>query len=587
MLNYSASIERMVGESGKYRSWKRQTVLTALLLFAMTFAVARIPVAFFPLHQVQSQDVVPLIVLAASLLVVAFLIPRWRLPAHLPSAGWLAATSLVMVGLLALGTHSLMGNLPLSADERMVVFDMAVFDSMRLAAPLAASWRPYATTLVPAFLLYEDMPTGLVSAYLPMNALLRLAFSKVADPAIFNPLLVLVGGAALLDIARRTFGRNNPACWVILLIYALSAQTLVAAMTTYSMTAHMALNLIWLAAFLRGGYRGHSVAILTGFVATGLHQIAFHPFFVAPFLLWQFRQGDRKLVLIYGAAYLAIILWWAYYPILAGYEVAGGLQQPPHSSLIDRISTAFAERRGDTAITMFLNLLRFVAWQNVAMLPLLVGSITVVVRDGELPAALLLSIFSWLIFVAVVIPFQGHGWGYRYLHPYLGNFALLAGYGYQELKEVIGEKVDGLVLSLSGVTAVATIPLTLIATYKFLEPHVALERVITAQQTPMVLIDTYPRPTTDGKWASNAIENVLNLPDLSNRPLRLSTLNMNGELLAGLCRKGKITLIGRAEQQRAGFALNAARESPSFAKLTNTVRRKMPHCLVSARGLPQ
>ncbi len=105
------------------------------------------------------------------------------------------------------------------------------------------------------------MPTGLVSSYLPMNALLRLAFSKLADPALFNPLLALAGGAALLDIARRTFGRDDPACWVVLLIYALSAQMLVNAMTVYSMTAHMALNLIWLAAFLRGGRLGHSTAI--------------------------------------------------------------------------------------------------------------------------------------------------------------------------------------------------------------------------------------------------------------------------------------------------------------------------------------
>jgi hypothetical protein len=497
----------------------------------------------------------------------------------------MAAIGLVLVSLLSFGTHALMGNFPLSADERMVVFDMAVFDRLQLAAPLVASWRPYATALVPAFLLYEEMPAGLVSAYLPMNSLLRLVFSKVADPTLFNPVLVLVGGAALLDIARSTFGRHNPACWAVLLIYALSAQMLVNAMTTYSMTAHMTLNLIWIAAFLRGGIRGHSIAVLTGFIATGLHQIAFHPIFVAPFLLWRLRQGDRKLVLIYGAAYSAIILWWVYYPILAGHAVTGTLQQPPHSSLVERISTAFSERRGGTAITMGLNLLRFVTWQNAALLPLLVGSIAVAVRSGGLPAVLLIGIALWLTFVTIVIPFQGHGWGYRYLHPYLGSFALLAGYGYQEVKEAIGQRVEGFVLTLSGVTVVATIPLLFSATYKFVEPHVALERLIAAQQTQMVLIDTYPGPTTDGRWAGNAIENVRNSPDLSNRPLRLSSLNMNTELLSDLCRFGQITMIGRADQHRAGFALNASRNSPSFTGLTNAVQQKTPHCLVSAQRL--
>ena len=75
-----------------------------------------------------------------------------------------------------------------------------------------------------------------------MNALLRLAFSKVADPVLFNPLLALLGGIALLDIARRTFRCDAAASWVVLIVYALSAQMLINAMTVYSMTGHMALN---------------------------------------------------------------------------------------------------------------------------------------------------------------------------------------------------------------------------------------------------------------------------------------------------------------------------------------------------------
>ena len=86
-----------------------------------------------------------------------------------------------------------------------------------------------------------------------MNALLRLGFSKLANPGVVQPALALAGGAALLDIARRTFGTGHRAGWVVLLVYLLSAQMLVNAMTPFSVTAHMALNLIWLAAFLRGG----------------------------------------------------------------------------------------------------------------------------------------------------------------------------------------------------------------------------------------------------------------------------------------------------------------------------------------------
>ena len=159
------------------------------------------------------------------------------------------------------------------------------------------------------------MPAGLVSGYLPVNAMLRLGFSKLANPVWFNPLLAVAGGWALLDIARREFGQDGRACLVVLLIYGLSAQMLVNAMTPYSVTAHMALNLLWLAMFLRGGKLGHALAILIGFLAVGLHQLAFHPVFVAPFLVWRLKQGQWRTVLAYAAAYAVIVTWGDVYPI--------------------------------------------------------------------------------------------------------------------------------------------------------------------------------------------------------------------------------------------------------------------------------
>lgn len=555
-------------------------VVTAVTLLAITILVSRIGGRFFPLYQVQSQDIRPLLLLSISLLVVALWMPRWELPT--PGDRWLAFAGVAIVGLLAFGSYALMNDFPLSVDERMVVFDMAVFDRMNLATPLSPDWRPYVRALFPAFLLGGKMSSGLVSSYLPMNALLRLAFSKLADPVLFNPLLAFAGGAALLDVARRTFGRDDPACWVSLLIYGLSAQMLINAMTAYSMTAHMALNLIWLAAFLRGGKVGLPIAILTGFVATGLHQLAYHPFFVAPFLLWRLHRGEWKLVLVYAAAYAAIVLWWAVYPILAVREIAGAMRQPINVSLTARITESFAERREGAAITMFLNLLHFIAWQNFALLPLLPAATVVAIRDRGLAGALLLGIVLWLTFIALVIPFQGHGWGYRYLHPYLGSFALLCGFAYRELRTALGRRVDGVVLALSGVTAVAAIPMLCVAASALIRPYVAVDKLMASQTTPMVVVDTEFRPTVDGKWAGNPIENVRNRPDLTNRPLRFSSRDLDSERLLELCRRGTVTPITRTDLHRAGFGLNIASDSPEFIALTAGVERRMPDCLKTA-----
>ena len=564
------------------RVWKSQTALTALLLLVVAAGLWCIPInshVFFPLYQVQSQDLLPLVVLGASILAVAFWTPRWHLPDCLPSGRSLLVAGLAIAALLAFGTHALLSDFPLSIDERMVVFDMAVFERLQLATPFAEQWRPYTKAVHPAFLLNDDMPTGLVSSYLPMNAFLRMAFAQLADPAFFNPLLALAGGVALLDIARRTFKDDAPACCVVLLIYALSAQMLVNAMTVYSMTGHMALNLIWLAAFLRGGRWGHTIAILTGFVATGLHQLVFHPFFVAPFVLWRLRHRDWNVVLLYGAAYSAIILWWIAYPLVAGAQVASELQQATNSSFPERIAGIFTIYRPDAFVTTFLNLVRFFAWQHVALVPLLLAAIAVAVRRGGLPAVLLSGIALWVVFIAAVIPFQGHGWGYRYLHGYLGSFALLAGYGYQELKGLLDRRADGLVLALTGVTLLATIPLLFNAAHRFAAPYIAVERLVAAQRTPVVLIDDEARPG-DGR-TGNAIETVRNRPDLTNRPLRLSSRGLTPELLANLCRHGPIALVSLEDQYRVGFARSGFKD-PTFAELVEPVRAKMPQCFVAA-----
>jgi hypothetical protein len=253
-----------------------------------------------------------------------------------------------------------------------------------------------------------------------------------------------------------------------------------------------------------------------------------------------------------------------------------------HTSFLDRVAATFAQRRGDTLVTMALNLVRFFAWQNIALLPLFAASIVIAIRDRGLAAAMLLGVAGWLVFIAVVIPFQGHGWGYRYLHPYLGSFALLAGFGYNGLREAAGSRIDGVVITLSAVTAVVTIPLLLTATYRFLAPYVALERLVAAQRAPMVLIDTSAAPTTNRRWSRNAIETVRNLPDLSNVPLRFASDNLSPQQLSKLCAKGKIVLISRADQHRVGFALNVSARSPSFEQLVDPVRRKYPSCFMAA-----
>ena len=559
--------------------WQRRTTGCALVLLVLTLwaTVQRGPA--LSLYLLQSQDLPVLFLLCFTTLLVAWWRPPLRLPDRLPSTWQLAGGAIAMAVALAWGTYALMGNFALSRDEHMVLFDMAVFDKGRLALPIDPQWRPYALALVPRFLLNGRDPTGFVSAYLPMNAVLRLAFSKLADPAWFNPILVVVGGGALLDLARRIFPSDARACWVVLLAYILSAEVLVNAMTSFSMTAHLALNLLWLAAFLRGGKLWNALAIGVGFVAVGLHQLVFHPFFVAPFLLWKWRCGERRIAGLYAVAYAAICLWWAAYPMLVSPLVAGPGESASHANFISQRVVPLLLMHDPRALPLTLvNLLRFFAWQNLLVVPLLVAAVPVAIRERSLARPLLLGAVLWTLFLALVLPEQGRGWGYRYLDGYEGSFALLAGYGYRELEQWIGRKADGMAVLLSGLTALVAIPVLFTTTHRLVQPHLAVERLIAAQQTPFVLVDDDLTQSPDHQWTDSALDHVRNMPDLGNRPLRFSSADLDPPLLAALCSRGAVTLITVADMHRVGFIENVSAERPRFDALVGAAERAKPQC---------
>ena len=192
--------------------------------------------------------------------------PRWVL--------WGAAGALA--GLLWLGTYAVMLDYPLTRDEHMVLFDARNFSQGQLAAIVPGQWVGFTLALVPDFLLDAPGDSLLASAYGPGNAAMRAGFGLLLDPALMNPLLAGMGLVALVNIAKRQFPDTPHAVWVCGLAYILSAQMLVAAMTTYAMTAHMALNLVWLALFLRGSRWALAGTMVIGAWAIGLHQIIFH-----------------------------------------------------------------------------------------------------------------------------------------------------------------------------------------------------------------------------------------------------------------------------------------------------------------------
>lgn len=500
---------------------------------------------------------VPL-VFVATFLALTFRVPSWRLPEVTLRWRHVTAGAFLLALLLWWGTHALMADYALTRDEHMVLFDMAVFARGHLLEPLAPEWRPFAEMVVPAFLLDVPGHAALASSYLPGNAMLRLAFSKVADPALMNPLLLGVGALALFDIAKRHLGDDRRALLVTMALYLLSAQNLTNAMTVFAMTGHTALNMVWLALFLRGRAWQHAIAMMISVVAVGLHQLVFHPLFVGPFLLWLLSQRRWRLFATYTAVLGFACLFWMTYPALvirlSGIAAAGGASDGAFF-MRDRVLPLLMERDPFTGLWMILNLLRFIAWQHAALIPVLLAAIPLIRRNAGIALPLAGGIAVTLAFFTFVLPNQGHAWGYRYFAGLAGNFALLGGLGYRRWSQPDRSMADGVFVALTAVTF-AVMAYLMVRTHQFVMSYVALDRLVAAAPADFVLVDS--------DEPSSAVDQVRNQPDLGNRPLRLSSREATRTALLDLCLRGTIALVTRRDMHRVGFALDNPDRSPLF-----------------------
>jgi hypothetical protein len=517
-------------------------VLIVLSVLAAATAPPLLPRLFF-----FRQDLLVLAVLVGLLIIAAGSGWRtvWPRP---PELAWSRRAVLIgaFAAALALwaGTYLLLGNYPLSRDEHMVVFDMQVFRTGRLAAPVPPQWRMFVKALSPQFLLPLPGNAAWVSSYMPTNAMLRTAFGMLFDPALMNPLLAAAGAVALFDIAGRIFPGQRSAQAVAVLLYATSAQLLATAMMPYAMTAHLALNLIWLMLFLRGTRAGHAAAIAVGFVAIGLHQVVFHPLFALPFIDHLRRQGQRRTALAYVVCYALFGLFWISYPHIvawsAGLSSATGATEGGSGFITERVLPLLLKHQPTTIPLMIVNLLRFVTWENLALLPLLALGYRAVRRDEGIARPLAYGIALTILAMAFVIPYQGHGWGYRYLHGLIGNCALLAAYGWRDFSD--REEVRSFVGVATLVTIFASVPFLLWTTHAFARPYARVNQMIDGIDADMAVIES--------SGPEFRIDEVRNNADLSNRPLRLASTELTSDDIRVLCSHGTIAFVD-AEQMRA------------------------------------
>lgn len=539
----------------------RTTLRTAcVVLLAALFAprllgrAPSLPTAFL------AQDVVGLTVLGLIQLFLGLapalpVFGAWSRLAAQPR--WASLALAVAVAVTAwIGTWLVCHGFALSYDEVMAEFDARIFGSGALIGPIPVEWRAYRQALAPHFLLPVPGNDAWVSAYLPMNAMLRALFAAIGSPALTGPVLLGIAVLMVAAVALRLWPGRPDAALVAVLLLVTSPQALATAMTPYAMTGHLTLDLAWLWLFLRGGRAGHGGAAAVGFVACGLHQVVFHPLFVAPFLIGLVLGRSWRLVAFYTAAYGAIGAFWTlYWPgVLAVTGFGGGAGHGAEvgaSYQIARIAALLAAFDWNGLDLMAKNLIRFVTWQSPLLVPLLILSWPAL-RRGEGPSrALAGGIVLTTLAMFVLLPYQGHGWGYRYLHGLIGSACLLAAQGWITATRTLSppRRVSANALFGLGCTAaLALLALRAVQVERFVSPYAAAWAAIHGLATDIVLIDD-----RDLAFGSDLVRND---PFLTDRPILVLRRGIASEAdLRALCSRGSVGVFGAAEAERLGLPI--------------------------------
>lgn len=401
-----------------------------------------LPRLFIFEHLLRQQDV------AGSILAVALAVAAWMLRKRpspidlvqvLGQNPWRTA-ALAFIGLCT-AMLLVVKNHPLAGDEHIALFQARAFAAGHLTGRFP---HDLVSHLIPAsyqqrWLVVAD-DGRVASVYWPGYSLILAPFMLFGAPWACNPLLASLSLVLMSKVASRLTRAPRAGGWAML--FALASPGFVGmALTYFSMTAHLFLNLLF-ASLLLDRTRARLVAAgAVGSLALVLSNPVPHVLFALPWVVWIDRQpGGRRQLIALGAGYapLALVLglgWWLFLRHLQ--PNIGALPYVTDASLPHRLGnliwylllelrTVFTLPGADTLTKRMLEQTRLWSWA-LPGLPLLAlaGWWALGRRIAELHL-FALSLVTTLLGYLFVDFDQGYGWGARYVHSAWSALPILA-----------------------------------------------------------------------------------------------------------------------------------------------------------------
>jgi hypothetical protein len=450
-----------------------------------------------------------------------------------------------------IGWRLVFGDFALSEDEFMALFDSEIFRGGALIAPLSREWRSFNTALQPMFQINLSSGAAWSSAYYPVNAAALALMDVFGLRSATGGVWAALSVGLCYRLARKVWPDTKTPALVAALFLATSSQLIVTAMTPYAMSAHLALNLLWLNLFLGRGKLSQALALVTAAAATGLHQLAFHPMFAAPFVgqLWLDRRFGRAA--FHTVGYLVIGLLWTHYWDFAMWTAHLDSAREIRA-VVSPIKTAILQisQLDAHAVQWQLeNIFRAITWQNPLAFALFLIGVPLAYRAGGVERSLLFSLLLTLGVVTVIEPYQGHGWGYRYLHGLLGAFVMIAVRGAISIWPAstgdLSRRSVPLVMTSVVFCVFFLTPVRMIQAHAWSAPYVRAHALITKSDADVVIVNS------DGLAFADDL--ARNDPWLRNKPKVLSLMVMTPTQISVACKLGKVAIFDRQVGAQLGI----------------------------------
>lgn len=461
------------------------------------------------------------------------------------------------------GTFLVFHHYAVSRDEQSAEFAATYLAAGHMGWPIPPHLRDLAQAMMPMHATVR--PGAWLSNYLPVNAAIRAVASLLGDRWLAGPLLLLAGALALASAARRIWPDRPHAATVAVVMALTSTQVVVNAATPFAMTGHFALNALWLACFLHGDRRGHALAIVVGLFASGLHQSHFHIGFVMAFVVWLAIDRRFRLAGCYALACLFYwFLWrhawpWLLDATMGGQLVVSGTPPPANVNVVLwRLSQ----------LQIGESLTRFIAWQNILLLPLAIAGAGAV-RQATGPARILIGCALACGLGLALLVLQDHGYGYRYLHHLIPCFCLLAAGGWLAVEERLGQRLPASIL-IAGATfaLVFTLP---VATWRIMVANAPYERAhaaARAAKADYLFVDTR---------AGAYLQDIVRVEE-GPGPVLLDLGYVPAAAVTRLCAGSRVMIFGEAQARHFGIPVDPDRVANAEDAAARAAQLKRLHC---------